>query len=358
VQEGEQPTSFAPRPIASTGTRKDELKRRRALFVSVAVFLTVMFLGMLITMRKMGRGGSEVAASSYVLRAAPLRLQPNPSAGTSTTLNSGTVVLLTGMAVDSEGNRWYVLRRDDGRDSFLKVMDVAPPKVRLPDSGAQLLRAWLLVFRDPELIPDADSAVDYFCARFPSSSHCNELRMLAAAQFRSIAPRSDSSDTLDRARRMYQAVVDAKVATSAEAAEELKKLDRSGGTREGSGRATSRPKLQSSSANPGFGSASEYALVDRAEVHVRLPDLRALGKPQQIRVPIAREIRINGKVAVPSTATCTLKIAQSSPDKLEAQLTAIEFGNKNYPVRTRPQPISINGALVVFPLESPLLVGK
>lgn len=357
VQEGEQPAFSAPRPISATDTQQDSLKRRRALVVSVAVFLSVMFLGLMVTLRKMGSIKSEVAASSYLLRAAPLRLQPNSSAGISTTLGSGAVVSLTGMAVDPEGHRWYILR-DGGRDSFLKVTDVAPPKVILPDMGTRMLRAWLLAFRDPDLVPEADSAVDYFCTQFPTSSHCSELRMLAGAQFRSIAQSANSSDTLNRARRMYQHVVDAKDDNAAEAAKDLRELD-THENREGAARPSSRPKSYSSTGRNGLQSEREYALVDRAEVRVRVPDLRTVAKSEQIRVPIAHEIRINGKVAVPSTATCTLKISGSTLTYgLEVQLTAIAFGNKIYPVITRPQPIPTSGALVVFPLESSLLVGK
>jgi hypothetical protein len=355
VQEGDQPASVAPEPIARTGTQRDSVKQRRALLVSITIFLTVMLVGLYVTMRKMGRGGSEAAASSYVLHSTVLRLQPNSSAGASGTLDSGTVVSLTGMAVDPEGNRWYVLRKDDGRDSFLKVTDVAPPKVRLPEMGARMLRAWLLVFKDPGLVPEADSAVNYFCAQFPTSSHCSELRLLAAAQFRSIARRTNSSDTLNYARRMYQAVVDAKGDTSAEATKELGELD-STGTREIAARSPSRAKSHTSA---GFQSGREYALVDRAEVRVKVPDLRTFGKSEQIKVPIAREIRINGKVAVPSTATCTLKLSgATATDRLEVQLTEITFDNKMYSVHTAPQAIPTSGALVVFPLESSLLIGK
>ncbi len=358
VQDGEKPTHVTPAPLASTGTQRDPVKQRRALLVSVAVFLMVLFLGLVVTMRKADRAGSDVAASSYLLHEAPLRLQPNSSAGIATTLDSGAVVSLTGLAVDPEGHRWYVLRQGDRHDYFLQVTDVAPPKVRLPDMGARMLRAWLLLFRNPDLVPEADSAVNYFCAQFQTSSHCNELRMLAAAQFRSMAQHTRSSDTLDRARRMYQAVVDAKADNSSEAAKELRELD-TPESRELAARSTELGKPHSSVGRKGFESGREYALIDRAEVRVKIPDLRTVVKPEQIKVPIAREIRINGKVAVPSTATCTLKISGgTSADRLEVQLTEIAFGSKTYPVTTRPQAIPTTGALVVFTLESSLLIGK
>ncbi|MDT8069175.1 MAG: hypothetical protein ROO76_13500 [Terriglobia bacterium] len=182
--------------------------------------------------------------------------------------------------------------------------------------------------------------------------------MLAAAQFRSIAQRTNSLDTLNRARHMYQEVIDAKVDNSAEAAKELRELG-TPESREGSARSTQRAKSHSSSGRNGFESGREYALVDRAEVRVKVPDLRTVAKSEQIKVPIAREIRINGKVAVPSTATCTLKILSgTSTDRLKVQLVAIAFDNKMYPVSTIPQAIPTSGALVVFPLESSLLIGK
>lgn len=354
VQEQTGPVS-APTPVPAVPA-EDPIKKRRAMVVSIMVFLTVMVLGLYLTAKKAGkRFGTEIAASSYTLRETPLKLQPSSSAGISETLNAGAIVSLTGVAVDPEGRRWYVLRKGN-EDGFLKVTDVAPPKVRLPDLGAQMLRAWLIVQRDPELIPDADAAVTYYCSQFPTSSHCDELRLVAAEQFQSLGKRSGSSDALVRSRRLYQAVVDGKGPGAAEASGKIEELD---GKEERTPSRHSKGHTDGSSKNATLGSGREYALIDQAEVHVKVPDLNAWKGSEQLRTPIAREIRINGKVAVPSNATCILKVSGTNSARgVKVQLVAIEFGNKRYEVATNPQSVPVNGAMVTFPLESSLLVGR
>ncbi|MGE5109999.1 MAG: hypothetical protein ACM3JB_04005 [Acidobacteriaceae bacterium] len=356
VHENAGPAS-APAAAVPAVPVEDPIKKRRAMLVSIAVFLTVMSLGLYLTAKKAGRApGTEVAASTYALRDTPLKLQPNSSAGSSTTLNGGTVVALTGIAVDPEGRRWYVLHKDH-EDGFLKVTDVAPPKAKLPDLGAQMLRAWLLVQRDPELVPEADSAVAYYCSQFPTSSHCDELRMVAAEQFQSLSKRTNSQDALVRSRHLYQAVVDGKGPGAAEASRKIEELE--GNKEERTPSRRSKGNTSMSTKNSTLGSGREYALIDQAEVHVKVPDLNGLKGSEQLRTPIAREIRINGKVAVPSNATCILKVSGRNPARgVEVQLVAIEFGNKRYEVATNPQSVPVNGAMVTFPLESSLLVGR
>lgn len=353
IQEPGATATVVTRPTAAASTR-DAVHRRKAILVSVAVFLLVMFLGLYGTISKLGKTGPDVAATSYILSGASLKLQPSSTAGSSKHLPPSTVVSLTGMAVDPEGHRWYVLR-EDNTDAFLAVTDVAPPKARLPELGSQMLRAWLLVFRDPTLIPDADSAVHYFCANFAASPHCDELRWLAAERFRSMAERGDAPDAESRARDLYQAIVNGK---GPKASDALKALEQLGNTRSERAASSSKRRRSSTEKDSTFGSSHEYALIDRAEVHVRIPELTTLKSGAQVRTPIAKEIRVNGKIAVPSNATCVLNILKSGNKEVEVQLTAIEFGSRRYQVVTEPKSIPIGGTTVVFPLESSLLIGK
>lgn len=353
----DEPDFSAPRqaPIAAAPVGPDPDERRKAILVSVAVFLVVMFFGLYFTIDRGSKGGTEVAATTYVVRDAPLRLQPNQNAGSSTTLPSSTVLSLMNLALDSEGGRWFTARHDE-TSGFIAVADVAPPKVRLPELGSQMLRAWLLSFKDPGMVVEADNAVSYFCAQFKNSPHCDELRWVAAERFRYIAQREGSQDALARSRRMFAAVRDNKGPNSAEAAKVLDGLSEPGEERSHSNR-TSGAKTPPSKGST-LGSGREYALVDQAEVHVKVPNLKSFTNGSIVRTPIAREIKINGKVAIPSNATCIMKVAELDPanSQLTVQLTAIEFGSKHYDVSTTPQKISSNGAVVVFPLESSLLV--
>jgi hypothetical protein len=221
-----------------------------------------------------------------------------------------------------------------------------------------MLRSWLLSFKDPGMVVEADNAVSYFCSQFPKSPHCDELRWVAAERFRYIAQREGSQDALARSRRMYAAVRDNKGPSSAEAAKALDGLSDQGEGRFRSSRSSGTKSPSAKSAT--LSSGREYALVDRAEVHVRVPNLKSFTNGSIVRTPIAREIKINGKVAIPANATCIMKIAELDPanSQLTVQLTGIEFGSKHYDVSTTPQKISSNGAVVVFPLESSLLVGR
>jgi hypothetical protein len=354
-EEGHQPIAPMVHPAAAV-PEFDPNKKRRAILISVGVFLAVTFLGLYASLFRHDRAGAEVAATTYLLRQAPLRLQPSSTSGSSSTLGAATVVAINGLATDSEGHRWYVTRQDN-RDKFLAVTEVAPPKARLPELGSQMLRAWLVAFRDPSLVPEADSAVNYYCANFGNSPHCEELRWLAAERFRSFAQRGNEPDTLNRARHLYQTLADGKGSTAGDAAKALNELS-SGGTEKNS--PAGRSRKASGTKTNGYGDGREYALVDRAEVRVKVPDLKAVEKGAVIRTPIAKEIQINGKVAIPSNAICILKISGSDrvQDQLTVQLTGIDVGNKHYTVATAPQRVPASGAMVVFPLESSLLIGK
>src|SRR5204863_29020 len=66
-----------PAPIAVAPAGPDPDKRRKAILVSVAVFLVVMFFGLYFTVDKAAKGGTEVVATTYMVRSGPLRLQPN-----------------------------------------------------------------------------------------------------------------------------------------------------------------------------------------------------------------------------------------------------------------------------------------
>jgi hypothetical protein len=314
-----------------------------------------MFLGLWLTVQK-GSQTNEVVASTFMVRPAALRLQPNSNSGSSATLQPPTVIQLMNLAVDSEGARWFAVKYGES-NGFVAVLDVAPPKVRLPELGSQMLRAWLIAFKDPGMVADADNAVTYFCAQFPGSPHCDELRWIAAERFRSIAQREGSSDALVRSRRLLASVKEGKGPNSNDAAKALDSMDEPKAEGNRSSRSTAKSTGSRSAA---LSSGREYALVDTAEVHVRVPNLKSYSNGALVKTPIAREIRINGKVAIPSNATCIMKVGEvdAAGSQLTVQLTAIEFANKHYDVATAPQKISSNGAVVVFPLESSLLIGK
>lgn len=324
--------------------------------MSVAVFLLVLFGGLYGKLAKVSRSGPEVVATSYALHGTALRLQPNSSSGSSVNLKAATLLSLTGMATDPEGRRWFAVRAAES-DGFIAVTEIAPPKIRLPEVGSQMLRTWLLTFKDPELAPDAEAAVSYFCSQFPESSHCDELQWVAAERIRSLAQREGDTELLQRARRLYKSVSDKKGPMAPEAGKALRALEVGiAPLHPGGPSGTRRDGTRTTSAT---GASREYALVDRAEVQVKVPDLKSINVGSILKAPIAREIKVNGKVAIPSNATCILKVAErdSTEPFLMIQLTAIEFEGKHYDVTTEAQRISISGSVVVFTLESSLLVG-
>jgi hypothetical protein len=99
--------------------------------------------------------------------------------------------------------------------------------------------------------------------------------------------------------------------------------------------------------------------VDAAEVQLRIPDLSTLKSGSNIRTPIAKEIRVNGQLVVPSNATCVLEIVSQNNqgEAAIARLTAIEFNNRTYAVTTAPKRLDKAGSIVVFKLDSSLLIG-
>lgn len=345
-------------PVAAPPKRSgdDAEQRRRAILVSVGVFLIVVLAGLATIMMRSRSSVPEFAASTYVTHPSPLRLQANETAGTASTVPTGTVLRLTRMAVDPEGHRWFAVQKD-GSEEFVAVGDVAPPKAHQSEAGAQMLRAWLVSFNNPDMASEAVNAVAYFCAQFPNSPRCEELRWVLAERLRHLAQRTDDPELLSRSRELYQAVANKKGPMADQAGKALESLAQEEAPRRSSG---SVKHGRDPAGRPlGSGTAGQYALVDRAEVHVRVPNLKSVSKGSTLWAPVAREIRLNGHVAVPGNATCLLLVTDtdSNGSHVALQLTGIEFDGKHYDVSTAPQRITVPGAVVVFQLDSSLLIG-
>jgi hypothetical protein len=338
-------------PVPVTETDDKQLERRRAILVSVGVFLIVVLIGLATTIMRSRPSSAEYAAETYAIHAAPLRLQASLSAGTAETVQAGTVLRLTKMELDPQGRRWFVVQRE-GAEEFVSLNDVAPPKVHQTEAGSQMLRAWLLSLSDPDLVTESLGAVNYFCAQNVGSARCEELRWVLAERLRSMSQKSGSPELAAKSREILKSIADGKGKMSSEASKTLDNADRE------EIRRPVQPKTGASKKKNGANAGREYALIDRAEVQVRVPNLKSVAKGAILRTPVAREIKVNEQIAVPSDAICVLQVIDADPARstVTLQLTGIEFGGKRYNVSTTPQRVNAPGAVVVFPLNSALLI--
>jgi hypothetical protein len=255
------------------------------------------------------------------------------------------------MEVDPQGRRWFAVQRTNN-DEYVAVTDVAPPKVHQTEAGSQMLRVWLLSLSDPDMVNEATSAVNYFCAQNVGSHRCDELRWVLVERLRDLAQRTGNPELLAKSRETLRSIADGKGKLSPDASRALEDLDRN------DNRQPTQPKSSGSKRRDTGNAGREYALIDRAEVHVRVPNLKAVAKGTTLRAPVAKEIRVNDQVAVPGDAICVLQVVDADPvhSVVTLQLTGIEFAGKKYNVTTTPQRVNAPGAVVVFPLDSSLLI--
>jgi hypothetical protein len=332
-------------------SKPDQMK---AIGVALAVFLIIVLIGVTRLFHSTGSGtASAVKATSFAIRNSILHVQPAESSGTARTVPNGTILHLSKLVRDNTGRPWFMVL-ENGQETAISLNDVAPPKVSDQEEGAKMLHAYLIAFDRADLAPDAAQAVNYYCSEFQSSPHCEELRWVAAEKLRSMAQRSSkSSELLSQTREMYKALADQNGPHASEAKRTLENLAEPNPAR-GEKTSSPAPKTAKSSKSD----FRQYALVDAAEVQLRIPDLGKLTPGEEIRTPIAREIRVNGQLVVPANAVCVLQIVSGSEgDAKIARLSAIEFGGRRYEVTTEPKRLERAGTIVKFPLDSSLLIG-
>ena len=343
--------SAAPR---MSSARRKEL---RGIMVGLVVFLLIVFVGAIWVFRSQPASGTQTLATSYAVKKANLRLNPDSRSGIAEAIPTGTILSLTKVKMDQEGRRWFGVWLHD-RETYLSTDEIAPPKVDQAESGYELLRDWLLSFHDQQLSGDATDAVNFYCARFPGPSHCDELRWVAAERFRSLAASSPhSSKLMENARSLYK---DLAAGKGTHAGDSSRLLSGAGqGDEDSAERSTKPAKSQKTSATAAK-DGRHYALVDTAEVAITIPEFRSAQAGGIIRAPIANEIRINGQVAVPSDAICVLQVVNWKQKNAVAtvRLIAIEIAGKRYPVDTTAQEINSGGSRVSYRLNSSILINR
>lgn len=325
----------------------------KAIGVALAVFLIIVLIGVARLFHATSSSAVSVKATSFAIKNAILHVEPTLSSGTARTVANGTVLNLSRLVRDNTGRPWFLVL-DNGTETAISLDDVAPPKVSDQEEGAKMLHAYLLAFDHVDLAPDAAQAVNYYCSQFPNSPHCDELRWVAAEKLHSMAQHSSKrSELLAQTRDLYKSVAEKNGAHAEEAKKSLESLSEPPPSRpERSGASAPKPVKTAKS------DFRQYALVDAAEVRLRIPDLSKLTPGQEIRTPIASEIRVNGNLVVPANAVCVLEIVSgSTADSKIARLAAIEFGGKKYDVSTEPKKLDKPGSIVKFPLDSSLLIG-
>jgi len=332
--------------------RPDQTK---AIAFALAVFLVIVLFGVSRLFRTTSPTVSNIRATSFAIHNTELHLEPTENAGVARAVANGSILRLSSVVRDNTGKAWFLVP-EDGKEFAIGAADIAPPKVSEPEEGSKMLQAWLLSFDRPDLAADAVQAVNYYCVEFSASPHCEELRWTAAERLRTVAQRSSKrSELLAQTRELYKAVASQNGRHADEAKKQLETISDANPSH-----SSERPVTNSAStpknAKPEF---RQYALVDAAEVQLRIPDVSKLTPGASIQTPIAKEIRVNGQLVVPANAICNLEIlsGSASGQGALARLTAIEFANRRYAVTTEPKRLDKPGAIVVFRLDSSLLIG-
>jgi hypothetical protein len=350
-----QPRPAEPLVAIPRGERKlSKPDQMKAIGVALAVFLIIVLVGVTRLFHSNSSStASSVKATSFAIRNSTLHIEPSESSGTARTVPNGTILRLSRLVRDNTGRPWFLVL-DDGKETAISLNDVAPPKVSDQEEGAKMLHAYLIAFDHPDLAQDAAQAVNYYCSEFPSSSHCEELRWVAAEKLRSMAQHSSKrTELLSQTRELYKTLIDQNGPHASEAKKSLGTLAEPAPAR-GERSNSPAPKAAKGSKS----NFRQYALVDAAEVQLRIPDLSKLSPGEEIRTPIAREIRVNGQMVVPANAICILQIVSGSTEQSKiARLSAIEFGGRRYAVSTEPKLLERPGSIVKFPLDSSLLIG-
>ena len=345
--EPEKPEDIVAVRRSPTGSSQRQL--RAALF-GVSVFVVVFLAGLLLVYVRQRREQPDSVARTYAFESVALRTEAKRSAATGATVPAGTVLPITGAVADEEGRQWFEVSHDSMR-LFVPVTDVAPPSAETEVEGDRMLRTWLVGMKGSSHVAEAVQAVNQYCGRFAQSVRCEELRWAAAERIRALAAASGEPALQERARGLYASIAQGQGPHSQAAAETLRDLPHFKREREGAAGVQGAVRIRG---------ARQYSLIDRAEVHVHLEAIRDAQAGTTLQAPVAREVVINGQIAVPRQSICSLAVVSVDGQKgtAELRLVSIRIDGRDYRVSARPQIVSSGGALVVFQLDAPLLIGN
>jgi hypothetical protein len=377
---------LAPLQSGPVTRRRKEAEQKLRLIAGVTLAVVVAAGAALFLTRHTWREAPRTIGQTYVLASTSMRAEAATNSPPVKDLQPSEIVSITDYAIDAMGNRWFRVSAADV-NGFVLTQEVAPPKGKDSEKGFEILRHSLLGLEDPDVLSDANRAVEYYRNSFPASPHLEELRWLLAERTREIAEHSGRPRALlASAREHYQEVVRTGGEYAERAQQALEDLSE-GVARSGASERTSSPPEGgynfvggSAGASPGAGPASatgpvrRVAVVSKTTLWVRLTQDVDVVPGASFPGLFAQDIRVNKEIAIPRGSPVTMKLASgANPDILGGlQMTAATIAGENYPVSatavrivmpgnsTRTSqalaPVLPAGTRLGFQLDTPLIV--
>ncbi len=338
----EQPTrADALERIAEFRKKRADAQHRtalRGLTFAVGIFLTVLFVALLVTHQFSENTEASPVATSYVLRPVDLRRAASNSSSNIGALRGGEVLDITGYMRGQGDQRWFAVKWKD-RTAYLMAEALAPPKPRDGVRGFDLLKFYIAGIDDPSIIPEALKAVTYYVEAFPAQSISGqELRWVLAERARELAGHGKSTEELlATARAQYQILID----SNSEFAEKARKAMNAPLETGEHRRSQHEPEITVITGQAdtrtitGFDRrpTHEVTLLEHAEIAVRLSRL-ATSKPGTIECSVAHSVVANGQVVIPAGAPCQVRIVSLQAKTTTVTVAAVTVRNHSYDLLT------------------------
>ena len=323
-------------------------QKRKLLWFSTAVFLTVFAL-VTATLRYRPVAGGDVVAlgSSFVLREVVLRQSGSALSPVIGKLAPPALVEITGVQRDRQGLAWFQIKWGEGT-AYVPVSALAPPKGKDAESGYTLLRTSLTDLTDPAELEDAARAVRWYRESYPGEKRGEELLWILAEKARELGLRTRDSRVLALARKSYQEIIGENGAHAGDAAAALARFAEGPATRDPRAARPAGPGSGAAAARgPGTWSvyddtteARKVMLLDQTEVSVVLSAKQPLKDGEFLTGHVARAVVSNGDTVIAAGSACRVKVtAGSGPagkGSVELSLVEIQIGGRNHPVEATP----------------------
>ncbi len=319
MEEGLTPAG--PGPLARRTERAEQRLRR----IAYGAFAAIILAGaVLIWNRIRTEEHLEVIGQTYALRSVSMRRDASTDAAPVKDLRPSEIVSITGYTHDMGGSRWFRVRAED-INGYLPARDVAPPKSTDPEKGFEILRHSLMALDDPQVLAQADQAIDLYHATFPQSSHYEELQWLVAEKTRELAA-GRSPEMIGSARKIYENLAAGKGEFADRAKDSLSQLPTAPTSPE-----RKAPKQQVSTAemdlatgptSPGPGGRVDLSapvrrvtVVSRMPLFIRLIQSAKVTPGAVIQGEFANDVRVSQEVAVPRGSAAVVMVTQGNNAK-------------------------------------------
>ena len=342
-----------PGPISRRSARAEERLRRRAL----AAFAAIVLVGAGLILRRItSEEKFEVMGETYVLGPISMRTKASTDAPPVKDLKPSDLVTIYGYTHDMVGNRWFRVRSGE-INGFLRAQEVAPPKSSDPEKGFEILRHSLMALEKPQVLTQAQQAVDLYHASFPASTHFDELRWLLAERTRELSQGSRSPEMIGSARKIYEEIAKGQGEFSDRAREALGQLAVS----PASAPRRIQPREQAGTTwNVEGGPASvavgphvnlsapirRVTVVSRMPLFVRLTRAAKISSGAVLQGEIAQDVRVSQEIAVPRGSSAVVMVGQEGAGKKVENLllTGATIRGESYMVSGYSRGMDVPGA--------------